>query len=198
MAHIYVSKLNIIDSDNGLSPVRPQAIIWTNVVILLIWPLGTKFSEMLIKILTVSFTKRYFKMSAVKWWPFYFVFDVKKWLRGTKAHSRVFRAAIVTGRGPRWTSGWSVAFSVAAACMMTSSNGNIFRVTGHLCGEFTGLRWIPRTKASDAEFDVFFDIRRIKRLSKHPWGWWFETQSWSLKRHCNVGRRGTRVTIVCE
>ena len=35
--------------------------------------------------------------------------------------------------------------------MMTSSNGNSFRVTGHLCGEFTGPRWIPRTKASDAE-----------------------------------------------
>ena len=35
--------------------------------------------------------------------------------------------------------------------MMTSSNGNIFRVTGHLSGEFTGRRWIPRTKASDAE-----------------------------------------------
>ena len=35
--------------------------------------------------------------------------------------------------------------------MMTSSNGNIFRVTGHLCGEFTGPRWIPHTKASDAE-----------------------------------------------
>ena len=34
---------------------------------------------------------------------------------------------------------------------MTSSNGNIFRVTGHLCGEFTGPQWIPRTKASDAE-----------------------------------------------
>ena len=30
--------------------------------------------------------------------------------------------------------------------MMTSSNGNIFRVTGPLCGEFTGHRWIPRTK----------------------------------------------------
>ena len=41
--------------------------------------------------------------------------------------------------------------------MMTSSNGNIFRVTGHLCGEFTGLRWIPRTKASDAV--LFFDVR---------------------------------------
>ena len=39
--------------------------------------------------------------------------------------------------------------------MMTSSNGNIFRVTGHLCGEFTGHRWIPRTKASDAELWCF-------------------------------------------
>ena len=34
--------------------------------------------------------------------------------------------------------------------MMTSSNGNIFRFTGHLCEEFTGDRWIPRTKARDA------------------------------------------------
>ena len=39
--------------------------------------------------------------------------------------------------------------------MMTSSNGNISRVTGHLCGEFTGPRWIPRTKASDAELWCF-------------------------------------------
>ena len=30
--------------------------------------------------------------------------------------------------------------------MMTSSHGNFFRVTGHLCGEFTGDRWIPRTE----------------------------------------------------
>ena len=39
--------------------------------------------------------------------------------------------------------------------MMTSSNGNIFRVTGPLCGEFTGDRWIPHTKASDAELWCF-------------------------------------------
>ena len=39
--------------------------------------------------------------------------------------------------------------------MMTSWNGNIFRVTGHLCGEFTGPRWIPRTKASDVELLSF-------------------------------------------
>ena len=39
--------------------------------------------------------------------------------------------------------------------MMTSSNRNIFRVTGPLCGEFTGPRWIPLTKASDAELWCF-------------------------------------------
>ena len=59
--------------------------------------------------------------------------------------------------------------------MMTSSNGNIFLVTGHLCGEFTGPRWIPHTKASDAE------------LWKQWWGWWFETLSRPLWRHRNEG-----------
>ena len=45
---------------------------------------------------------------------------------------------------------------------MTSSNRNIFRVIGHLCGEFTG----PRTKASDAEScEIFFDPRLNARLS---------------------------------
>ena len=39
--------------------------------------------------------------------------------------------------------------------MMTSSNENIFRVTGPLCGEFIGHRWIARSKASDAELWCF-------------------------------------------
>ena len=37
-----------------------------------------------------------------------------------------------------------------AYSVMASSNGNSFRVTDHLCGELTGPRWFPRTKASDA------------------------------------------------
>ena len=41
------------------------------------------------------------------------------------------------------------------SCWTISHNGNIFRVTGHLCGEFTGPRWIPRTKASGAELWCF-------------------------------------------
>ena len=69
--------------------------------------------------------------------------------------------------------------------MMTSSNGNIFRVTGHLWGEFTGPRWIPLTKASDAELWCFLWSRLDKRLSKQSWGWWFETRSRSLWRDSN-------------
>ena len=72
--------------------------------------------------------------------------------------------------------------------MMTSSNGNIFSVTVHLCGEFTGHRWIPRTKASDAELWCFLWFAPDKTMSKQSWGWWFETPWRPLWRHCNVHR----------
>ena len=35
-------------------------------------------------------------------------------------------------------------------------------------------------------FDVFFDLRLNKPLRKQSWGWWFQTPSCSLWRHCNV------------
>ena len=54
VTHICVGNLTIIASDNGLSPGRRQAITWTNVGILLIGPLGTNFSEILIEIHTFS------------------------------------------------------------------------------------------------------------------------------------------------
>ena len=69
--------------------------------------------------------------------------------------------------------------------VMMSSNGNIFRVTGHLCGEFTGPGEFPAQRPVTRSFDVFFDLRLNKRSSKQPWGWWFETPPWSLWRHCN-------------
>ena len=59
-----------IGSDNGLSPGRRQAIIWTNAGILLIGPLETNFSEILIGIQTFSFKKMHLKMSSAKWRPF--------------------------------------------------------------------------------------------------------------------------------
>ena len=60
-----------------------------------------------------------------------------------------------------------------------------FRVTGPLCGEFTGHRWIPLTKTSDAERLCFFDQRPNKRLNKQSWSWWLETPSRPSRRHCN-------------
>ena len=69
--------------------------------------------------------------------------------------------------------------------MMTSSNGNIIRVTGPLCGEFTGAGEFPSQRPVTRSFDVFFDRRLNKQLSKQPWGWWFETPSWSLWHQCN-------------
>ena len=70
VTHKCVGKLTIIASDNGLSPGRRQAIIWTNAGILLIGPLRTKFNEILIKIHAFSFMKMHLKMSSAKWRPF--------------------------------------------------------------------------------------------------------------------------------
>ena len=66
---------------------------------------------------------------------------------------------------------------------MTSSNDNIFRVTGPLRGEFTGE--FPAQMPVTRGFDVFFDLRLNKRLSKQSWGWWFETPSHPLCSHYN-------------
>ena len=70
VTHICVSNLTIIGSDNGLLPGRRQAIIWTNDGILLIGPLGTNFSEILIEIQSFSFKKTHLKMASGKWRPF--------------------------------------------------------------------------------------------------------------------------------
>ena len=61
--------------------------------------------------------------------------------------------------------------------MMTSSNGNIFRVTGPFWGEFTSHRWIPLTKASDAELWCF--------LWSAPWinAWVNNPEAGNLRRH---------------
>ena len=59
--------------------------------------------------------------------------------------------------------------------MMTSSNGNTFRVTGHVCGEFTGYRWINGTKARGLMFSLIC-----------AWinGWVNKSEAGDLRRHC--------------
>ena len=151
VTHICVNKPTNIGSDNGLLASRRQAIIWTNALILSIWSLGTNFSEILIKIHTFSLKKMHSKCRLENGG-----LDVLN----KSCHRNVFegRLFINTRRFQilvpdfyiwadlKWRRGCK-----DTIYMMTSSNGNIFRVTGHLCGEFTSPRWIPRTKASDAE-----------------------------------------------
>ena len=55
---------------NRLSPVRCQAITWTNDALLPIRPLRTNFSGILIESLTFSLKKIHLKMLSARWQPF--------------------------------------------------------------------------------------------------------------------------------
>ena len=189
VTHICVSKLTIIGSDNGLTPDRRQAIIWTNDGLLFIGPLGTNFSEILIEILTFLFKKMRLKMSSAKWRPFcpglnvlthwgQVYIDYGKGLLLVRFQAVTWNLYChINEIRTQWVEDHSIhcmyiyswnwflivlntaikdfEFEFEIEFDLTSSNGNIFRVTGHLFGEFTGPRWIPRTKASDAELWCF-------------------------------------------
>ena len=70
-------------------------------------------------------------------------------------------------------------------CMMTLSNGNIFCITGLLCGNSLVTGEFPAQRPVTWSFEDFFDLHLNKRLSKQQWGWWFEMPLWSWWRHCN-------------
>ena len=183
---ICVGNLTIIVSYKGFSPGRCQAIIWPNAGMLLIWPWETKFNEISIKIHTFSFFR---KMAAIL------------------SRSLLFsgKSAYVLASSP-WCVSWVIFYFITSFdihglflhvginCMMTLSYGNIFRVTGPLCGEFTGPGEFPTQRPVTRSFDVLFDLRLNTRLSKQPWGWWFEMPSWSLWRH----RNGYKVLGICS
>ena len=88
--------------------------------------------------------------------------------------------AFITSNDPTYFT--SIVTTAQLWCMITSSNRNIFHVTGPLCGEFTGPGEFPTQRPVTQSYDVFFNLRLNKRLSKQPWSWWFETPSWSLWR----------------
>ena len=64
VTHICVDKLTIVGSENGLAPIRRQAIIWTNAGLLSIGHLLTNFSEILIKLQQFTLKKMHLKMSS--------------------------------------------------------------------------------------------------------------------------------------
>ena len=130
VTHIWVSK---IGSDNGLSPERRQAIIWTSVGMLLIGPLGTNFSEILIEIYTFSFTKMQWRHNGHD--------SVSNHQPHGCFLNRLF------GRRSKKTSK--------------------LRVTGPLCGEFTGTGEFPTQRASNAENVSIW--RRHHEYYVHSW-----------------------------
>ena len=103
----------------------------------------------------LSLNKRFSKQSCE------FEFWVWVWLRDASC----YRIGILPSR-----------YTIIIIHMMTSSNGNIFRVTGRLCGEITGQRWIPRSKASNAGLWCF--------LWSAPWinGWVNNHETGDLRR----------------
>ena len=104
VTHICVVNLIIIGSDNGLSPDRRQAIIWTNAGILLIGTLGTNFSEILIEIHTFSFKKMRLKVSSAKWRPFCLGLNVLEHGWVDTCHNFVWMWSHIHAQSPYWFS----------------------------------------------------------------------------------------------
>ena len=69
--------------------------------------------------------------------------------------------------------------------MMTSWNGNIFRLLTLCVGNSPVTGEFPSQRQMTLGFDVFFDLRLNEQLSTQSWGWLFQTPSCSLWRHCN-------------
>ena len=167
VTHICGNKITIIGSDNGLSPDRRQVIIWTNAVVLLIWPLGTNFSEIFIGIHTFSFKKIHLKMSSGKWRPFCF------------SASMCLPWSVSDLCAICYLSLFS---SMCAQCVIMETFSALLAIcagNSPVTGEFPAQRSVTRC------FNVFFDQSLNKRFSKQSWGWWFETPSRPLWRHSN-------------
>ena len=148
MTHICVSKLTIIGSNNGLSPSHYLNQCWYIVY----WTLR---NEILIKIHTFSFTKMHLKWRLQN--GGHFVAASMWWLKLDMNTLKV---------KPHFQGG-------ICQIMMTPSNGNIFRVTGPLWSVNSSHRGQWRRTLM---FSLIWALN--KRLSKKPWGWWFDTPSY--------------------
>ena len=69
--------------------------------------------------------------------------------------------------------------------MMTSPNRNISVLLALCAGNSPVTGEFPAQRPVTRSFDVFFDLRLNRQLSKQSWGWWFGTPSRSLWLHCN-------------
>ena len=137
--------------------------LWVVVIVILASYSGTLISYLAVDVRNLPFTSLKEAIAS----PSY-----EMWMDTESVFAEIFRVS----DNASWKTTVFVDPFIRCKDMMTPSNGNIFRVTGHLCGEF------PAQRPVTWSFDVFFDLRLNKRLSKQSWGWWFET----LPRHYDV------------
>ena len=154
MTHICVGKLTIIGSDNGLSPRRRQAIIWTNAGILLNGPRGLNFNDILIEIHTFWFKKIHFKMSSGKRRPCCFGLNVL-----TQSASDAKSVTLpwnhnITGFVIYFRCALDISFQLWFSKMAYIIHLMIFILTGEFC-----LR-------------IFHSCRRISGYQKANTTWW--------------------------
>ena len=172
-----------IGSGNGLLPVWRQATTWTNTSLLSIEPLGINFSAIRVAIKIFLLIKIHLKVSSAKWRPFcpgrdelsnrtsaglvmikfqsllcYHLIQHRIWaLFELKACTNLFRFSLpVTVRSCQrfwWHHQMETFFVSLALC------------AGNFTGEFPSQRPVTRS------FDVFFDLRWNKQLSKQSWRW---------------------------
>ena len=207
VVYICVSKLTIFGSDNGLLPGQCQAIICTSGGVLLIRPLWTKFNEILWEIHIFSLTEGWFTMNLhcdddiFAWFFFHYTGNFYAFIVRTPVdfgeeekfilkccvenciHFFLCLNVVVNGvqqshytmmnshQNASWWRHQMETFSVLLVLCVGNSP---------VPGEF------PAQRPMMWSFDVFFDLRPNKWLSKQSWGWWFEMQLRSLWRHCNA------------
>ena len=123
--------------------------------------------------------------------------DVKRDYDKAPTFPPVFCVAL---EGVGLTGHWSFAVTLAGYCHLSHEFlPNVYRWQPwwrHQMETFSALLAIcvgnspvpgefPTQRPVTRGFDVFFDMRLNKRMSKQSWGWWFETLSRPLWRHCN-------------
>ena len=170
------------ESDNGLSTVRRIAITWSNDDLLSTVPFKTTNWKLFIdeNVHQSVFCKRVaiflglngltfvrFRCGSILF-EFTLVLRQFLWKQRVVIVSTLSSTAVVMTRTFHVTRSPVSKKYASYQLMMTSSNGNIFLVTGPLWGKSTCDRWTPppSQKPVTRSIDVFFDLLLKKRLSK--------------------------------
>ena len=196
--HIYAASVNqvSIGSDNGLSPIRRQAIIWASAGLLSIGPLGTNFSEILTKIHNFSLTKMHPKISENIQELDVFIHELA--LPTINGMSLSTRQDVPAGTRPCGEGMWQGMYRMLAVCQaivvaFLGITFSCYRDTWkHFSRYWPFVRGIHRSPVTSPHKGQWRGVLTFYLICAWIKGWvkWFETPSRSLWCHCNVRFKG--------